>query len=391
MNAPHRFILEPYNGRSTRHTCPGCGKPHEFTQYVDTETGELLPEHVGKCNRADACGYHYPPRDYFHDNGTRPSGSDGTQGKPEPPPRPPYLHDRAEVRALRAYPERNTLSAYWRERIGAERWDEVARAYALGTWNDGRLAGAAVYWQVDIHGNVKAGKIMQYDPTTGKRCKVGSSTSFVHFERTGQSASDLNVKQCLFGEHLLKSWPMDQPVAVVESEKTAMIAAALCPKYCWVATGSKDGFKLAYLEALTGRKVLAFPDLSPDGLAFMQWKERAIELGHLFASIHVSDILERMATEADRNAGLDIGDHLLRSDVGTPTAPTPAIITLSVPPPPPILSRAEVAVKRMAERNPAINSLVNLLDLDLSRAHVHSLQPLTLSNPKPITTITLQP
>lgn len=43
------------------------------------------------------------------------------------------------------------------------------------------------------------------------------------------------------------------------------------------------------------------------------------------------------------------------------------------PPPPPILSRAEVAVKRMAGRNPAINTLVNLLDLDLSRAQVRPL------------------
>jgi hypothetical protein len=372
MNAPHRFILEPYNGRSTRHTCPGCGKPHEFTQYVDTETGELLPEHVGKCNRADACGYHYPPRDYFRDNGTRPSGSDGIQGKPEPPPRPPYLHDRAEVRALRAYPERNTLSAYWRERIGADRWGEVAKAYALGTWNDGRLAGAAVYWQVDTHGHVKAGKIMQYDPSTGKRSKEERTTSWVHFMRTRQSAGELNVEQCLFGEHLLKGWPIDQPVAVVESEKTAMIAAALMPSFLWVAVGSMGAFTLAKLQALTGRKVLAFPDLSRDGSAFTKWRERAIELGHLFASIHVSDILERKATEADRNDGLDIGDHLLRSDDRTVKSSTTTITTLSAPPPP-ILSRAEVAVKRMAQRNPAINSLVSLLDLDLSRAQVRPL------------------
>lgn len=374
MNAPHRFILEPYKGRSTRHTCPGCGKSHEFTQYVDTESGELLPDHIGKCNRADACGYHYAPRDYFHDNGTRPSVSDGTQRKSEPPSRPPYLHDRAEVRALRAHPERNSLRACWRERIGTARWDEVAKAYALGTWDDGRLAGAAVYWQVDIHGNVKAGKIMQYDPTTGKRIKVGSSTSFIHFEQTGQSASDLNVKQCLFGEHLLKSWPMDQPVAVVESEKTAMIAAALCPKYCWVATGSKDGFKLSSLEALAGRNVLAFPDLSPDGLAFMQWKERAIELAHLFASIHVSDILERMATEADRNAGLDIGDFLFKSASRSSMASNPMITTLRMPPPL-MLSRAEVAVEHLVRHNPAIGSLIRLLDLDLSSARLDLRHP----------------
>lgn len=376
MNTPHRFILEPYKGPSTRYTCPGCDKRKEFTRYVDTETGELLPEHVGKCNRADQCGYHYTPKQHFADGGTRPAVDTWTP-KPEPPPRPPYLHDRAEVAALRAHHERNTLSIYWRNpvRIGADRWDKVAKDYALGTWTEGRLAGAAVYWQVDIHGHVKAGKIMQYDTATGHRAK-GSGTGWVHFERHHKSASDLNVEQCLFGEHLLKNWPMDKTVAVVESEKTAMIAAALLPTYCWVATGSKDEFKLAKLQALTGRKVLAFPDLAPNCAAYFLWKQRAIELRHLFASIHVSDILEAGATMESTLAGMDIADLLLSeqqpAEVGAMAAPAPP----PQPPPaaPPIVkSRAEVAIERMAEKNPKINLLVDLLQLDVAGATVRKL------------------
>lgn len=391
MSGPYRFVFE----RSTKHTCPQCGKPKRFVRYVDTETGELLPEHVGRCDRADKCGYSYTDKQYFADGGTRPTDGGTWTPKPEPPPRPPFLHHRAEVIALRAHPERNTLSAYWRDRIGADRWDKVAKDYALGTWTDGRLAGAAVYWQVDLNGKVKAGKIMQYDPATGKRSKVGSSTSFVHFERHHQSAHDLNVEQCLFGEHLLKSWPMDKPVAVVESEKTALIAAALLPTYCWVATGSKDEFKLAKLQALTGRKVIAFPDLSGNSVAYYQWKERAVELNALFASIHVSDILEAGATAADTEAGLDIGDYLLRLGTITPpttitlpkgdgsdgrkenySTPLPAITTTTIltPPPPMILSRAEVAVERMAAKNPAINLLVELLQLDVANATAYQLK-----------------
>jgi len=211
---------------------------------------------------------------------------------------------------------------YWRDRIGADRWDAVAHDYALGTWRTRELAGAAVFWQVDANGNVKAGKIMLYDPSTGKRRKGTRSTSFVHFENTRQSAGDLNVEQCLFGEHLLTTWPMDRPVAVVESEKTAMIAAALMPSFLWVAVGSVGGFTLAKLQALTGRKVLAFPDLSRDGSAITKWRERAVEVARLFVRVHVSDLLERMATDADREAGLDIGDYLLRSDHKT-TITTP--------------------------------------------------------------------
>lgn len=374
MSSPHRYILEPYKGSSTRYTCPGCDKRKEFTRYVDTETGELLPEHVGKCNRADRCGYHYTPKQYFVDGGTRPAGETWTP-KPEPPPRPPHLHDRAEVAALRAHPEMNTLSAYWRNRIGADRWDKVAKDYALGTWQEGRLAGAAVYWQVDIHGRVKAGKIMQYDPDTGHRAK-GSGTGWVHFERHHKSASDLNVEQCLFGEHLLKDWPKEKPVAVVESEKTAMIAAALLPDICWLATGSKDEFKLAKLQALTGRKVLAFPDLAPNCAAYFLWKQRAIELRHLFASIHVSDILEAGATMERTLAGMDIADLLLSeqhpAEVGAMAAPAPPP-QLTPSAPPIVKSRAEVAIERMAAKNPAINLLVDLLQLDVAGATVRKL------------------
>lgn len=376
MNAPHRFILEPYKGPATRHTCPQCRKPREFARYVDTTTGELLPAHVGKCNRADACGYHYPPRDYFRDSGTYPVEADGGAWEPNPEPLqvPQYTHKRAEVVALRANPERNTLAAYWRDRIGPDRWDAVARDYALGTWPSGSLAGAAVYWQVDHLGNVKAGKVMLYDPATGKRRKDVRSTSFVHFEQTGHNAAELNVEQCLFGEHLLKSWAIDKPVAVVESEKTAMIAAALMPSFLWVAVGSVGAFTLTKLQPLAGRKVLAFPDLSRDGSAFAKWREKAVEIGHLFDAVHVSDLLERMATDADREAGLDIGDYLLRSSDGITTATAPDT-SAPVNVPAMILSEAETVIQRWAERNPAINTLVDVLGLDLKSAKITKLNP----------------
>ena len=281
------------------------------------------------------------------------------------------MHKRAEVAALRAHPERNNLAAYWRDRIGADRWDTVARAYALGTWPNGSLAGAAIYWQVDHLGNVKAGKVMQYDPSTGKR--VHGAQSWVH-ALTGGIPEGSRLEQCTFGEHLLKSWPMDAPVAVVESEKTAMIAAALVPSILWIAVGAVGAFTLAKLQALTGRKVLAFPDLSRDGSAFTKWRERTVEIGHLFAAVHVSDLLERMATDADREAGLDIGDYLLRSGDEIATTATPNT-SAPVNVPAMILSEAETVMQRWAERNPAINTLVDLLGLDLTSAKITKLDP----------------
>ena len=64
----HRFILEKYTGRNSRYECPNCGKPYQFSKYIDTHTGEVLNTIVGKCNRVDKCGYHYTPKQYFANN-----------------------------------------------------------------------------------------------------------------------------------------------------------------------------------------------------------------------------------------------------------------------------------------------------------------------------------
>lgn len=59
-----RYIPEPYKGMSTRFTCPQCNKRREYTRYIDTRTGEYLPNEYGICNRKGKCGYHLSP---YHD------------------------------------------------------------------------------------------------------------------------------------------------------------------------------------------------------------------------------------------------------------------------------------------------------------------------------------
>ena len=356
-----RFALQRSGRRSK---CPQCLKPLVFKRYVDTHTGEMLPDHVGRCNREVNCGYHYRPREYFRAAGIVPTAIDG-QRRELPPPPPPFLHQRAEVVQLRAHADRNTLAAYWSERIGRERWDTVAHDYALGTWPRGELAGAAVYWQVDIHGNVRAGHVIAYDPATGKR---KGWQSWVHKLTTGKSAEDLNVQQCLYGQHLLKDWPMDAPVGVVEGEKTAVLCAALIPTIRWVAVGGLGQFGIGKLQALTGRRVIVFPDLSEDAKAFRAWKTTAIRIGHLFDQIHVSDLLERMATDADRKAQLDIGDYLFRQEEHASVVvmpPTPVDMPAA------ITTEAQRLFRRMADNNPALDRLAAIVDLELGhRARV---------------------
>lgn len=64
----HRFILEPYKGVNTRHTCPNCHRQRCFSKYIDTEKQIQFPEYVGRCDHEQKCGYHFTPRDYFEQN-----------------------------------------------------------------------------------------------------------------------------------------------------------------------------------------------------------------------------------------------------------------------------------------------------------------------------------
>src|SRR2546423_1332965 len=72
----YRYTLEKYKGKRTRHTCPNCGVRKEFTRYLDTQTGDYLAKHVGRCNREVNCGYHYTPKQYFSDMQITSKGND---------------------------------------------------------------------------------------------------------------------------------------------------------------------------------------------------------------------------------------------------------------------------------------------------------------------------
>lgn len=130
-------------------------------------------------------------------------------------------------------------------------------------------------------------------------------------KQSGQLPQDWELTQCLFGEHLLSQDP-DSPVALVESEKTAIICAGLMPRYTWLATGGKSQLNQARLSVLKGCKTIAFPDI--DG--YEEWARKLTELPGLH--ITVSPILQHNATPEDREAHIDIADWLIRYRLNPP-------------------------------------------------------------------------
>lgn len=142
---------------------------------------------------------------------------------------------------------------------------------------------------------------MLYDVETGRRVKEPfNHVTWVH---RVLKIELYHLRQCLYGEHLL-SVDREKPVGVVESEKTAIVAAGFMPEMLWLATAGKGNLNAAKLNVLRGRNVTLFPDLG----AFEKWQE----IGRGMPGVKVSDILERRASEADRAGGLDLADYLLR-------------------------------------------------------------------------------
>jgi hypothetical protein len=74
---------------------------------------------------------------------------------------------------------------------------------------------------------------MLNNPTTGKRIK--EPFNHINWAQKVLKEPEYELKQCFFGEQLIDK---SKPVAIVESEKTAVIASGYLPQFIWLAAGS---------------------------------------------------------------------------------------------------------------------------------------------------------
>jgi len=215
-----------------------------------------------------------------------------------PEPEPSFIDAETAGRSLTAYEQNNF--ALWLVRVfGEETAFQLVDAYHVGTSK--HWPGACIFWQQDVTGKLRGGKIMLYNKETGRR--VTEPFPHVQWVHKVLKIQPYHLRQCLFGEHLLVA-DRERAVGIVESEKTTVVAAGFMPEMLWLATAGKNNLKAERLDVLGGRNVTLFPDLG----AFEKWEEIARGM----PGVKVSDILERRASEADRAGGLDLADYLLR-------------------------------------------------------------------------------
>lgn len=276
---------------SKKHRCPGCQRKR-FVRYVDVETDEFLPERFGRCDREVNCGYHLSP---YHDNNFEIDSS----YKPDPKPKPDPVFIKPELLRKSKGNYRDNVFIQWLATVlPVPTIKKLIKRYHIGTSR--QLQGGAIFWQVDKDFKIHRGKIIVYG-SDGHKKYFGS----VHKQLGIQH--DEYPPVCWFGSHLLTN--SNKPVAIVESEKTAIIASAFYSYFTWIATTSLSLLKPEYATAIIGRDVVLFPDLG----ATERWKEKAQNMKY-FCNMRVSNYLESIATPEQREAGLDIADFLIRDE-----------------------------------------------------------------------------
>lgn len=326
MNSEYRWR---YDKSGKKSTCPACGKK-TLVRYVETASGDYLPEQFGRCDREVNCGYWNKPSKFELSGYNYTTTSRDKQPKPKPKPEQVFIPVETLKETLN--PERynhNTFTDYLLRLapypFTVAQVQRVVELYYLGTTAE----GFTTFPYIDSRGRVQAVQAVQFDSTNHR-----VSATFLHSliekdcKRNGTQppswleAYNRNERKvaCFYGEQLLNSYPSN-PVALVEAPKTAIYSTLYFGfpdspnSFLWLGTYNLSSLTADKCKVLEGRDVVLFPDLSKEGRAYKLWQQKAAQLSvSISASFTVSDFLEQNATAEQREKGLDLADFLIETD-----------------------------------------------------------------------------
>lgn len=253
MSKQYKYSLM---GGSKKFFCPNC-KKKTFVPYVATGTNNIVDSaKYGRCERVNSCRYSLYPK----------LGNEDITSSRYVPPAPEEIKpldfvDKDLMQATFNQYRKNVFFMYLVKMFGIEKAYQLQEAYNIGT----AKGGGTIFWQQDRQQNIRTAKVMYYN-SNGKRNKDRMSW-FVH----KKISKDFNYRQCFFGLHLTTP---DKPVALCESEKTAIIMSVFEPDYTWIASGGS--------EMLNDERLFELPRLDKvfaDNGQFEKWeiKTRAFE------------------------------------------------------------------------------------------------------------------
>lgn len=352
---------------SKKFICPNCHKK-SLVLYMDTETDNYLVDDFGRCDRETNCGYHKAPpkgRKYFlipflsfknisdkavqltdingfkfivpksqileqQENGCWVSewflknsivSYIGNQSKylnndevvlvntfierDKPPDLVPSFHSLELLNEMYfEKPQIDNLTTFLQRHFSQHEVFEVIQNYFI-TGVGHFWKNSTGFWQIDEKNKIHACKVMLYDESTGKRIK--KPYNHINWLHKAFKDSEFELSQCLFGLHLINE-DYEKTVAIVESEKTAIIMSILMPDFIWIATGSKQNLKYELFKPIKKRNIVLFPDKGE----YSYWLKKATELNEIGFKISISELIEQ--TNFDN--GFDLVDFYLNINKG---------------------------------------------------------------------------
>lgn len=355
----YRYILDK---SSKKFICPRC-QEKRFVKFIDTTTGNYLADECGRCDRQNECGYFtIPPNEkryylisflsiqnisekaikaidqdaviYFIPKSQILEQENDNLWLPEwylkqeniyylncpektitddsivnivskAPPQPKIETSYHSLELLDDYYNENetedNLSIYLNRIFDRKDYFKAKQNYFI-TGTDLKWKQSTIFWQIDESEKIRCAKVMLYNPDTGKRVK--KPYNHINWLHSAMKLKDFHIDQCLFGLHLLTFYP-DKDVAIVESEKTAIIMSIVMPDFIWMATGGAGNMKVEKLQSLKNRKIILYPDKGE----FDNWQKIELEAKESNYRISTSNILEN-STLPD---GMDLADLYLNS------------------------------------------------------------------------------
>lgn len=275
---------------SKKFSCPNCSK-RSFVRFVDNDTGNYLTENYGRCDRETECKYYAQP--------TNEKKNFSTFKITEIIPTS-YIDSKLVDKTETDYNQNNFVK-FLLNYFDVKQVGKVLEVYHIGTSK--HWEGANIFWQIDNKNKVRTGKIMLYDERSGKRIK--EPYNCINWVHSVLKLKGYNLKQCLFGLHRINI-ELSKPIAIVESEKTAIILSIEAPDFLWLATGSKSNLKEELLKPLKSRNIIVHPDKGE----FNDWQKVVVQLKAKGYKIAISELLEQMELEQ----GYDLADYYIKEN-----------------------------------------------------------------------------
>ena len=238
-NRTYKWRLRP---GSKKDVCPSCGRKTVVRYVLASDGTTEAGASFGRCDRESKCGYsQYPTKEVGEQFQDLPT----PEARTVIPLRLDYSMVQPTVKSTLFEWVVEFLGRVWQdEAMGRAMAVEAFYKYQVGATQDGRT----VFWQIDEEGEVHAGKVMAYK-ADGHRDHAQGATDWVH-RFHGAKVSGVDLDQCPFGLHLLNPKCPNTPIAVVESEKTALVMSEVAPTATWLAVGGAAmiGKAAAYLS-----------------------------------------------------------------------------------------------------------------------------------------------